>query len=92
MVSIKINHITINGISSLNLLSDICAICREHITDKCIKCQEFNSSCYSIVGSCDHAFHICCINSWLNNNSYGIECPICNKTWKLKEKSIINNN
>lgn len=87
MPNIKINHITINGLCSLDVLNDICAICREHLYDKCIKCQEFNTiKCNSIIGMCNHGYHRCCIDSWLKTNSYGIKCPICNEEWKLKER------
>jgi hypothetical protein len=87
MANININHITINAYSSLDVLNDNCAICREHLYNKCIKCQDFdNIKCYSVIGICNHGYHYCCIDSWLKSNSYSIKCPICNEDWKLKER------
>lgn len=87
--TIKINHITIRGKSTLNVLSDICAICRENICDKCIKCNQTqtNDECISIVGVCNHAYHRCCIQRLMNGlASISQKCPLCNQKWELKKR------
>ena len=88
METIKINHISFMGKSSLNILSDVCAICRENVMDKCIKCCNENSrECKSVIGECNHAFHFCCIQSWTNGlSSISQRCPLCNNKWEFKKK------
>ena len=73
MASITINHIQIRASKSLDILSDICAICQENILDKCNKCiNSQNVQCYSIIGECKHSYHLCCM---------------CNQRWELKKRS-----
>jgi len=99
MASIKINHIKINHINliaskSLDILSDICAICQENIIDKCNKCSNDNNNnniikCYSVIGVCKHAYHLCCIKDWTNKqSSSNIRCPMCAQKWELRKRSI----
>ena len=66
-VSININHVCFKGVSHLNISSDVCAVCRESIFDKCNKCQQNNDircKCYSVMGVCNHVYHHCCNNVW----------------------------
>lgn len=89
--NIKINYINLIGYSSLIIYSDTCAICTENIIDKCVDCNDSNckTSCYSIVGTCNHAYHYCCINNWLsNNNNSNKTCPLCKQKWEFKKKSF----
>jgi len=84
------NKIIINSIKFIakkNLPFDICAICYEDILDKCNKCINNNNQCYSVVGTCSHAYHYCCINSWISTQHY-VECPLCKQKWELKRRSI----
>ena len=93
MTSISINHIIMPAKSSINVLSDICAICRENIADKCVKCltNNLNNLCYSVLGVCNHAYHLCCING--RNKDYSFQqCPMCNKKWELKKRHTQKNN
>lgn len=93
---IRIKHISLNGTSSLNILSDICAICREHVCNKCAKCANNNNtnttddiSCISVLGECNHAYHNCCIQRWTNGlASIRQKCPMCNSNWVLKKRCI----
>ena len=87
MSKITINHININGTKTLDIISDICAICQENILDKCNECNTNNNTCYSVVGTCKHAYHYCCINSWTNNQSNNQKCPMCNQKWELKKRA-----
>ena len=91
MASIKINHINLVGSKSLDILSDICAICQENISNKCNKCSQHNNNinkCYSVIGICKHAYHLCCINDWTKQATSNILCPMCKQKWELKRHSI----
>jgi flagellar biosynthesis protein FliP len=46
--------------------NDCCCICLESFVDK-----------YNIVLTCNHMFHLSCINSWKNT------CPLCRANFKL---------
>jgi anaphase-promoting complex subunit 11 len=89
MASITINHMKFIASKSLNIISDICAICQENISDKCsICCQNnINIKCYSVIGVCKHAYHLCCINDW-TSRQLDTRCPMCNQKWELKKRSI----
>lgn len=90
----KINNIKFVGERQLNLYSDICGICREHILTKCVKCQDDqNSSCCSVLGECKHCYHYCCITEWTNKKTAkSSKCPTCNQVWELKLKKGVNKN
>jgi hypothetical protein len=97
--SLTVNFVSLRAMSTLNVLSDTCAICREHVCEKCIKCAQSNNNscdknCYSVLGTCKHSYHHCCIQSWTNNtSSFSQKCPMCNQKWELKKrKTIINSN
>lgn len=92
---IKINHIAFIGKSTLNILQDVCAICRENVCDKCTKCAQEsidnkkNTSCYSVIGTCNHAFHHCCIKKFIGGlATVSQKCPLCNKKWELKKRTV----
>lgn len=67
---------------------DNCAICRNHIMDKCIECQSVqemtnvDENCYIAWGKCSHVFHMHCISRWLNTRQV---CPLDNRTWEFKK-------
>jgi len=89
-VKFSINHITLLAKSTLNILSDMCAICRENVCDSCIKCNEIkNSECVSVIGICGHAFHNCCIQNYTNGLATASQkCPLCSQKWELKKRNI----
>lgn len=70
-----------------NLTVDDCAICRNHIMDKCIECQSTQETsnreenCIIVWGKCSHVFHLHCISRWLNTRKV---CPLDNSKWELK--------
>lgn len=65
--------------------NDTCPICRENLTDKCLvdnctQCVSIENLC---IGTCNHAYHKCCLEKWFLKNSYGQFCPICNTKIKI---------
>lgn len=72
---------------SYELTVDNCAICRNHIMDKCIECQTVQEmtnneeNCSISWGKCSHVFHTHCISRWLNTRKV---CPLDNRNWELK--------
>lgn len=70
-----------------DLTVDNCAICRNHIMDKCIECQtvqemtDIDERCSISWGKCSHVFHTHCISRWLNTRQV---CPLDNRNWELK--------
>lgn len=70
---------------SLNMKIEVCAICRNHIMDICVECQdgssEMEEECSIAWGKCNHAFHYHCISRWLKNK---LVCPLDSKTWIFK--------
>lgn len=63
---------------------DNCAICKNHISDICLECQENqigtnNCECQVAWGVCNHAFHHHCISKWLKTRSV---CPLCDREWE----------
>ncbi|XP_037959483.1 RING-box protein 1A-like [Teleopsis dalmanni] len=65
---------------SYELELDICAICRNENTERCIQCQAARSEeeCATIQGNCKHIFHKHCIARWLEHRNV---CPLDNQDW-----------
>lgn len=61
---------------------DSCAICRNHVLDKCINCEigppKDGGGCDIAEGLCRHAYHFHCISTWLGKNSV---YPLDNSKW-----------
>lgn len=87
-MEIKIDSLTLLGKSSYNITSDICAICRESIFTKCTDCQhKQNNECISVIGNCNHIFHLCCIEkNHKNISNMHRKCPLCDQHWELKKR------
>lgn len=70
-----------------DIATDNCAICRNHIMDKCIECQSVQEQtnleepCQLTWGKCMHVFHVHCINRWLHTRQV---CPLDNRPWEYK--------
>ena len=69
----------------INIINDTCGICRNKLIDKCIECQTNIKKCQSVLGTCGHGFHKCCINRWIKTRNC---CPLDDKEWKVKEFNI----
>jgi RING-box protein 1 len=73
---------------SYDITVDNCAICRNHIMDKCIECQSvqemtnIDENCTIAWGKCSHVFHMHCISKWLNTRQV---CPLDNRNWAFKK-------
>lgn len=71
-----------------------CAICRNHLMEPCIECNNKldNGSlrdqpdCPRAVGRCNHSFHLHCISTWIKTRN---SCPLDSTEWALKE--VVNN-
>ena len=73
---------------SYDISVENCAICRNHIMDKCIECQSvqeitnIDGNCTIAWGKCSHVFHMHCISRWLNTREV---CPLDNRNWEFKK-------
>jgi len=63
-----------------------CGICKTNLMTLCIDAQAnqgqssgCDTPCVIAWGLCNHAFHLCCINKWLNNHD---NCPMCGQNWE----------
>lgn len=69
--------------------NETCAICRNHLMEPCIECQDKVDNtagkrvkCSRAVGNCNHSFHLHCISTWIKTRN---SCPLDSTEWKLKE-------
>lgn len=70
---------------SWDIAVENCAICRNHIMEPCIQCQptamtDTDNECVAAWGTCNHAFHLHCINKWLQTRN---ACPLDNQPWQF---------
>jgi RING-box protein 1 len=64
---------------SWNTVQDRCAICRSSIYDASIENQATGSTEINVAwGTCNHCFHVECVQRWLKNNT---TCPLCGNEW-----------
>lgn len=84
----RVHRWTAIAMWSYDIAVDNCAICRNHIMDKCIECQSMQETsnieenCTIAWGKCSHVFHMHCISRWLNTRQV---CPLDNRTWDFKK-------
>jgi hypothetical protein len=75
-----VDSVNIMTQSYLDIHNETCPICRCNVIDKCLECLNLNeeAECKSVLGECNHAYHIHCIQTWLKTKKV---CPLDNKTW-----------
>ena len=62
---------------------DSCGICRHDFDDCCSSCQMPGDGCPVISGTCDHTFHMHCIEKWIGELDEGKKnCPLCRVPWE----------
>ncbi|KAI4292531.1 E3 ubiquitin-protein ligase RBX1 [Pancytospora philotis] len=69
------------GLWSFDIQIETCAICRNHIMDTCVECQngpDAAGSCHVSWGKCGHAFHAHCIDRWRTMRNV---CPLDTEPW-----------
>ena len=78
--------VTINACNSISFWTwtgdddDVCAICQNPL-DGCAEGAEFPGDESPVVwGDCQHAFHLRCLQRWLQTNN---SCPICRRDWNF---------
>lgn len=80
--TIKLKKWNLVALWSLDMKVETCAICRNHIMDTCVECQNgliSDGKCLVSWGVCNHAFHSHCITRWLNSKNV---CPLDTKRWE----------
>ena len=83
---IKLISWDIVGLWSLDVQIETCAICRNHIMDSCVECQngvENCGACSVSWGKCGHAFHTHCIEKWRSLRNV---CPLDTEAWVEDKK------
>jgi len=63
-----------------------CGICRNAF-DACPPNVKYpGDDCPPVWGKCGHAFHLQCINEWLNKENQ--TCPMCRQEWEFKAERL----
>jgi anaphase-promoting complex subunit 11 len=66
---------------------DVCGICRMPF-DGCPPDGKYPGDDSPVVwGICTHAFHLQCINRWLQSQTEQ-KCPFCRRQWEFKQAAI----
>ena len=75
---------TLSSATTVDLYQNI-----ESSYDKCCICREtlFNTDIVRKINSCEHVFHMSCLDTWLETNT---NCPICRGD--LRDSHITNEN
>ncbi|KAJ3440746.1 anaphase-promoting complex subunit 11 [Anaeramoeba flamelloides] len=85
-LKVKINSWKTVGSWTWGAGDEICAICQMPL-DGCSPESNFpGDDCPIVYGSCDHPFHLVCINKWINSGGEATDkCPLCRKAWSFRE-------
>lgn len=81
-------HLIGQPILTSDIVVETCAICRNHLMEPCIECQPntlnntSSEPCIAAWGTCNHAFHLHCIQRWLKSRPV---CPLDNKDWTYQK-------
>ena len=94
MSKFSIDSISLIASSVLNIHNENCPICKNSLLDSCFDCELDTSNisdkknCGTSVGTCNHGYHLHCINTWLKNRK---SCPLDNQRWEfLKHPNLLN--
>ena len=67
-----------------NAGDDVCGICHAAF-DGCPPEAKFPDDAPVVRGTCSHAFHLPCINKWLQSRAPQEQnCPICRQAWSFQ--------
>ncbi len=67
-----------------NVGDEVCTICHNQY-DGCPEDSKYPGDDSAVIlGACDHAFHLQCINKWLAGSSSEGVCPLCRRPWEYK--------
>ncbi len=78
MTRFNISSVNFVLTSQLSIHNDTCPICRLNLNEKCYKCINENNNCNSVLGVCNHGYHLHCIEEWLKTKKV---CPLDNQPW-----------
>lgn len=73
--------------SFLDIHNDTCPICRNQIVEKCLECSNKleEIECKSVLGTCNHGYHLHCIQTWLQTKNV---CPLDNQKWEYLKHGV----
>ncbi|KRH93214.1 Anaphase-promoting complex subunit 11 [Pseudoloma neurophilia] len=83
MVKIRINKIYQTCSQRWKVASEICGICQQGFDQMCASCDH-PMKCPPAMGKCKHAYHMHCMQKWLENNKV---CPMCRAPWKFTKST-----
>lgn len=69
---------------------ELCGICRISFDGTCPNCLYPGDSCPLTIGTCHHAFHLHCIEKWLQQSSSRGLCPMCRQPFTTDESLDVN--
>lgn len=69
---------------------ELCGICRISFDGTCPNCLYPGDSCPLTIGTCNHAFHLHCIEKWLQQSSSRGLCPMCRQAFTTDESLEVN--
>ncbi|TGZ84022.1 RING/U-box [Ascodesmis nigricans] len=62
---------------------DMCGICRVQFDGTCPNCRFPGDDCPLLNGRCGHAFHLHCVNDWIQTESSRGLCPMCRQKFEF---------
>ena len=77
---------------SWNIDIDMCTICRNSLQEPSINYQaafginNHKDGLTICFGTCNHIYHLDCIQNWLNTRN---TCPLCNIEWETSKIELI---
>ncbi|MFH4983976.1 hypothetical protein AB6A40_010685 [Gnathostoma spinigerum] len=84
--STRSNTYFTSGLWRWEIISENCALCRNHLTDTCVQCLDkksgrMNDECTVATGMCNHTFHFHCLCVWLEKQKI---CPLDKQEWDFQ--------